>query len=79
MNIKVLGSGCARCSNTKKLIAQVAEELGVDVEIEAVTDLMKITEYDVISTPGVVIDGVVVSSGKVPSKRDVKKWIKERG
>ena len=78
MEIKILGSGCAKCSNTKKLIADVAAELGVDVDIEPVTDLMKITEYDVMSTPGVVIDGEVVSSGKVPSRAEVRAWIEER-
>jgi small redox-active disulfide protein 2 len=78
MEIKVLGSGCAKCSNTKKLIADVASELGVEVEIEPVTDLMKITEYNVMSTPGVVIDGEVVSSGKVPSRDEIRTWIQER-
>jgi len=78
VEIKILGSGCAKCSNTKKLIAGVAEELGVEVEIEPVTDLMKITEYNVMSTPGVVIDGEVVSSGKVPSRAEVRAWIEER-
>ena len=78
MEIKVLGSGCAKCSNTKKLIADIAAELGVEVEIEPVTDLMKITEYNVMSTPGVVIDGEVVSSGKVPSRDEIRTWIQER-
>jgi len=78
MDVKVLGSGCARCSSTKKRIAEVATELGVEVNIEPVTDLMEITRYDVMSTPGVVIDGEVVSSGKVPSKSEVKAWIEER-
>ena len=78
MEIKVLGPGCAKCATTKKLIAEVVEELGVEVDIEPVTDLMEITEYNVMSTPGVVIDGEVVSSGKVPSRSEVKTWIEER-
>jgi small redox-active disulfide protein 2 len=78
MEIKVLGSGCAKCSNTKKLIADVAAELGVEVDIEPVTDLMEITRYNVMSTPGVVIDGEVVSSGKVPSRDEVRTWVEER-
>jgi len=78
MEIKVLGAGCAKCANTKKLISDVAAELGVAVDIEPVTDLMEITKYDVMSTPGVVIDGEVVSSGKVPSRREVRAWIEER-
>ena len=77
MEIKVLGPGCAKCEATKKLISNVAEEMGVEVRVEAVKDLMKITEYDVMSTPGVVIDGEVVSSGKVPSRDEVRKWIQE--
>lgn len=77
MEIKVLGSGCAKCSSTKKLIAEVVEELGVDASVEPVTDLMKITEYHVMSTPAVVIDGKVVSSGKVPSRKEVAAWIRE--
>lgn len=78
MEIKVLGPGCARCSTTKKLIADVAAELGVEVDVEPVTDLMEITRYDVMSTPGVVIDGEVVSSGKVPSRAEVRAWIGEK-
>jgi len=78
MEIKVLGSGCAKCANTKKLIATVAKELDVEVEIEPVTDIMEIARYDVLSTPAVVVDGEVVSSGKVPSKREVRAWIEER-
>jgi len=78
MEIKVLGAGCAKCAATKKLIAEVVEELGVEVDIEPVTDLMEITEYNVMSTPGVVIDGEVVSSGKVPSRGEVRAWIEDR-
>jgi small redox-active disulfide protein 2 len=77
MEIKVLGPGCAKCSATKKLIAEVAEELGIEAGIEPITDLMEITKYDVISTPGVVIDGEVVSSGKVPSRDEVTAWIQK--
>jgi len=78
MEIKVLGPGCAKCGATKKLVAEVVEEMGVDANIEPVTDLMKITEYNVMSTPGVVIDGEVVSSGKIPTRDEIKNWIKEK-
>ena len=78
MDIKVLGPGCAKCEATKKLISEVAVEMGVEVQVEAVKDLMKITEYDVMSTPGVVIDGEVVSSGKVPSRAEIRAWVQEK-
>lgn len=74
MRITVLGPGCARCSKTKKLIAEVASEVGADVSIEPVTDLLEIAGYDVMSTPGVVIDGRVVSSGRVPSRDEIRSW-----
>lgn len=74
----MLGPGCARCEAAKRLISEVATEMGVDVKVEAIKDLIKITEYDVMSTPGVVIDGEVVSSGKVPSRNEVRAWIEER-
>ncbi len=78
MEIKVLGPGCAKCEATKKLISEVAAEMGVEVQVEAVKDLMKITEYDVMSTPGVVIDGEVVSSVEVPSRAEVRAWVQEK-
>jgi small redox-active disulfide protein 2 len=78
MEITVLGPGCARCENTEKLIMNVAAEMGVGVALNVVKDPMKIAEYDIMSTPGVVIDGEVVSSGKVPSKNEVRAWIEER-
>lgn len=77
MEIKVLGAGCAKCNSTEKLIADAARRLGKDVLIEKVSDPMKIIEYDVMSTPGVVINGKVVSSGKVPSRKEVEAWITE--
>ena len=79
MEIKVLGTGCKKCKATRKLIGMVAEELGAEVKIEEVKDLMEITEYSVMSTPGVVVDGKVVSSGKVPSRKEVESWIEGRG
>ena len=75
MEIKVLGTGCGKCKATRKLIKEVAEELGSDVRIEEVKDLVEITEYNVMSTPGVVVDGKVVSSGKVPSRKEVESWM----
>ncbi|HEY5527385.1 MAG TPA: thioredoxin family protein [Candidatus Anoxymicrobiaceae bacterium] len=78
MEIKVLGPGCAKCEATKKLISEVAVEMGVEVKVEAVKDLMKITEYDILSTPGVVIDGKVVSSGKIPTRDEIRNWIQEK-
>lgn len=74
-NIKVLGSGCANCANTLKLIEQVAKEKGFEVQLEKVTDIAQIMGYGVMRTPGVVIDGTVVHAGGVPDRKKVEGWL----
>ena len=73
-NVKVLGTGCANCKNTLVLLEQVAREKGVQIELEKVEDLPAIMAYGVMSTPAVVIDGVVVHAGGVPSRSKVESW-----
>ncbi len=79
MDIKVLGTGCAKCRALEKQVQEVVTELGVDATVEEVKDMVKIMEYRVMMTPGLVIDGKVVSSGRVPSTGDVRKMIEEAG
>ena len=67
MIIKVLGGGCANCHKTKALAEQAVNELGLDAQIQEVTDMAAIMAYGVMSTPAVVVDEKVVSSGGVPS------------
>lgn len=74
-NIKVLGTGCANCNNTVRLIQDVAAARGVAIELEKVEDMVRILGYGVMSTPGVVIGGKVVHSGGVPSKSTVESWL----
>lgn len=74
-DIKVLGSGCANCETTAKLIQEVAQAKGVEVKIEKVQDMVAILGYGVMSTPGVVIDGKVVHSGGVPERKKVESWL----
>lgn len=77
MEIKVLGTGCTNCKNTYALIERTAKDLGVAVslvKVEAVEDIM---QYGVASTPAVVVNGVVVHSGGVPSSHSVRQWLME--
>ena len=74
-NVKVLGTGCANCKTTLKLIEEVAAEKGVAVELEKVEDIQAIMSYGVMSTPGVVIDGTVVHAGGVPSRDKIAGWL----
>lgn len=73
-NVKVLGTGCANCRNTLALIESVAREKGAQIELQKVEDMPSIVGYGVLSTPGVVIDGVVVHAGGVPAKTKVESW-----
>lgn len=74
-DIKVLGSGCANCKTTLKLIEEVAQARGVAVNLEKVEDMAAILGYGVMSTPGVVIDGKVVHAGGVPDRRKIEGWL----
>lgn len=74
-NIKVLGTGCANCKTTLKLIEEAAKAKGVDVQLEKIEDIAAIMGYGVISTPGVVIDGKVVHAGGVPSRDKIAGWL----
>jgi len=73
--IKVLGTGCANCKATLKLIEEAAREKGVEVKLDKVEDIGQIMSYGVMSTPGVVIDGKVVHAGGVPDRKTVASWL----
>jgi len=75
MNIKILGPGCGRCQQLEKTTREVVQELGIDARVEEIKDMSKIIAYNVMMTPGLIIDEQVVSSGKVPSKAEVTQLI----
>ncbi len=73
--IKVLGIGCANCRNTVRLIEEVARVKGVEIRLEKIEDMQKIMTYNVLATPGVVLDGEVVHAGGVPPRSKVESWL----
>lgn len=73
-DFKVLGTGCANCKNTVKLIEDVAKEKGAEITLEKVEDIQKIMSYSIMATPGVVVDGQVVHAGGVPARSKVESW-----
>lgn len=75
MHIKVLGPGCKKCHETEKVVKEAVAEFGSEATVEYVTDIAEIAKHGIFATPGVVVDGVVKSTGKVPSKVEVKGWL----
>ncbi len=76
--IKILGTGCPSCVSTEKVVASVVGQLGVEATIVKVTDIMEIMNYNVMSTPAIVIDEKVVFKGKVPTEEEVKLLLEEK-
>ena len=74
-NIKVLGTGCANCKTVAKLIAAVAEEKGIVIELEKVEEIREIMSFGILATPGVVVDVQVVHSGGIPSRDKIAQWL----
>lgn len=76
-NIKVLGSGCKNCETTANLIKVAAEQEGVEIELEKITDIAEIMAWGVMSTPGVVVDGTLVHAGGLPGPEQIRQWVRD--
>lgn len=74
-NIKVLGTGCANCKTSIRLIEEVAKAARADITLEKIEDIQEIMQYGIMSTPAVVVDGVVVHSGGIPSREQISGWL----
>jgi len=72
MEIKILGTGCAKCKTTEAVVEKVVAASGIEATIIKVEDIMEIMKYNVLSTPAIVIDGVVKIKGRVPSEAEVR-------
>ena len=76
MEIRVLGTGCAKCRATLALIEEVARDRGIGITLTKVEDLRDIATYGVMATPGVVIHGKVVHAGGLPKAEAIAPWLK---
>ncbi len=74
--IKILGTGCPKCKTTTALVEEVVKENNIDAQVIKVEDIMKIMEYNVLSTPVVVIDEKITIKGRVPSKNEIIELLK---
>jgi small redox-active disulfide protein 2 len=76
MEIKILGGGCPKCNRLEELAREAAGELGIEATFTKVKDMDAIMAYDVMSTPALVIDEQVKSSGRIPRKEEIAEWIR---
>ncbi|MCG8540685.1 MAG: thioredoxin family protein [Clostridia bacterium] len=77
MEIKILGSGCMKCNKLYELVEETVKEIGIDANVEKITDFKDILSYGVMKTPGLVIDNKVKASGRIPSKDEIRKLLSE--
>lgn len=75
LTVKILGSGCANCRKLEAVAREAAASSGLAAEFVKVTDMKAITAYDLLSTPGLVINEKLVSSGRIPTLAQVKEWM----
>ncbi len=76
LSIKILGPGCANCRKLEEIVRQSVETLNVEAQIAKVTDMQEILAYDILKTPGLVINEKLVMSGRVPAPHTVAEFIK---
>ncbi len=77
LNVKILGPGCANCRRLEEVVRKAASDANVEAEFVKVTDYKDILAYDVLATPGLVINEKLVSSGRIPAPATVAQWLRE--
>jgi small redox-active disulfide protein 2 len=75
MEIKVLGTGCAKCKALEQLTREVVEKNGIQATVTKVDDILEIIKFGVLSTPAIVVDGKVVLSGRIPSAEEIRQLL----
>ena len=75
LKIKVLGPGCANCKRLEQIVKKVVGERALDAQIEKVTDYAEIMRWPILSTPGLVVNETLVTSGRIPSAAEIAGWL----
>jgi small redox-active disulfide protein 2 len=75
LNVKVLGSGCANCKRLEERVRKVLTERGLEGEVEKVTDYGQMMRWNILKTPGLVVDDVLVASGRIPNEDEIAGWM----
>jgi small redox-active disulfide protein 2 len=76
LTVKILGSGCANCRKLEAVAREAAASANLEAEFVKVTDMKQIISYDLLSTPGLVVNEKLVSSGRIPTVAEVQGWLR---
>lgn len=76
LNVKVLGSGCANCKRLEAIVHKVVADNGLHAEVEKVTDYAQMMRWNLMKTPGLVVNDTLVASGRIPSEAEIAAWLK---
>jgi small redox-active disulfide protein 2 len=79
VSVKILGQGCANCLKLAHIARDAADALGVQANVQKVTDFSEILKYRILATPGLVIDEKVVCAGRIPAAAEVQNWMAQAG
>ncbi|MEF3275164.1 MAG: thioredoxin family protein [Chloroflexus sp.] len=75
LNVKILGSGCANCKRLETIVRKVIADHGLQAEIEKVTDYGQMMRWNLMKTPGLVVNDTLVSSGRIPTEAEIASWL----
>jgi small redox-active disulfide protein 2 len=75
LSVKILGTGCKKCQTLEKRVRELVTQNNIDAAVEKVTDIQEIISYGIMMTPGLVVDGKVVSSGIIPKDEQIISWL----
>lgn len=75
LNVKVLGPGCANCKRLEERVRKVVSERGLAAEVEKVTDYAQMMRWNLMQTPGLVVDDVLVAAGRIPNEDEIAGWL----
>ena len=77
LTVQVVGSGCANCRKLESMCREILTEQGIEASVEKVTDINRFAELGIFMTPGLLLNGEVVSSGKMPTRQTLEHWIRD--
>jgi small redox-active disulfide protein 2 len=75
MEIKILGTGCSKCKTLEELTRKIVQDNGIDARVTKVEDIVEIMKFNIMTTPALVVDGKVVSKGRIPSAKEIKQFL----